>query len=449
MKTSKKVLIGVSSLIGVALIAVGAIWFSLPAGQRNMILFMATGTESYDEYEEVQVIDRNEDDLVSVFDVYPAEPEVNDADVNIRTVTEMVLNEGSGMLKTGMVDTLGVDDYTGWAVLADESGDGPEEYSFGPSPLSYYTSGLAANLHTQVIDAATVLDVEVDNVIVEVVNTFRWDDMSAVDGTGYLDVSTTNILIESDASSLEIQSVIDLALNGWAAGNALATETVVEPHLIINGDNFDTYNASPKTAYTVDSYVDDLMITSVTETPVEPYYLELTEVEDLGILDMLTSMNNLQFEIYAISESAHNEERPYLNEITVNAPSGETWVIYADEFMSTDDTPIAPTSLEYFTLGTSLCLTSQTTLVNAMMEIEYTDYRVEHMFEYSLEDVHTEDMSGSIDVIHTYVIIEADEDEDTLNEFFTRALSLCFAGEGLVNETEMVITTYLNNEVIE
>lgn len=446
MKTSKKVLIAIGTVIGVAVVAVSGYWFSIPQGQRNMILFMAGNNETYENHEEYQVIDRNESELLSSFDAFEAE---GDSNVNIKTVSEMVLNEESSMLKNGMVQTIGVEDYTGWQILADEYGGGEDGYAFAPSPLSYYTAGLASNLHTQVIDAAEILNVEIDSVTVEVLNTFRWDDMSSVDGVGYLDVSTTNIIIDSDATEEDIQAVIELALNGWAPGNALANETVVEPHLIINGDNFEVYSATPGTAKSVDSYVDELQMSSVTDVPREPEYLELTEVEDAGILEMLNSMNDLEFEIFAISESVDKEDRPYLNRVTVLSPSGETWELYADEFMGGDDLPLAPTSLEYFTLGTTLCLTSQTTLVSAMMDIEYTDYRVEHMFEYSLEDMNTTEMSGSIDTIHTYVIIESNESQSTLEEFNSRALSLCFAGEGLVNETKMVINTYINGELMD
>ncbi len=72
------------------------------------------------------------------------------------------------------MQTVGDDDYTGWYAIADEgAGDG---YPFGPSPLSYYTSGMAANLHTQVLKAAEVMDVELDSVTVEVKNDFRWNE---------------------------------------------------------------------------------------------------------------------------------------------------------------------------------------------------------------------------------------------------------------------------------
>lgn len=449
MKTGKKVLIGVGAVVVLAIAVVGGYWFSLPVGQRNMILFMAGSSESYDNYEVRQVVERNDEDLVSSFDVYEASSEEGDADVNIRTVTEMVLNEDSGMLKNGMVDTLGVEGYTGWTILADEMSGDDGSYPFATSPLSYYTAGLASNLHKQVLDAADVLNVDIDSVTVEVLNTFRWNEMSSVDGQGFLDESTTNIMIDSDASEEEIQAVIELALKGWAPGNSLAGETSVEPHLIVDGDNFDTYNASPATTNSDVSTVDGLQLSSVTEEVVLPTFLELTEVEEQSILEMMSGMDIMEFEIYAISESAPTDERPYLNRIYAVSPSGETWELYADEFMFEGDEPVAPTSLEYFTLGTSLCLTSQTTLVSAMMDLDVVDYRVEHMFEYSLENVGTEDMSGGIDLIHTYIIIEANEDQETLDEFMSRALSLCFAGEGLVNETDMEINTYINGDLVE
>jgi uncharacterized OsmC-like protein len=77
----------------------------------------------------------------------------------------MVLNENSGMLKKGNVRTLGEDDYNGWSVLADE-GASVDSYPYGPSPLSYYTAGIAANLHQEILNAAEVMGVELDDVSV-------------------------------------------------------------------------------------------------------------------------------------------------------------------------------------------------------------------------------------------------------------------------------------------
>ncbi len=95
-------------------------------------------------------------------------------------------------------------------------------------------------------------------------------------------------------------------------------------------------------------------------------------------------------------------------------------------------------------MGTALCLTSQTTLVSSMMGLDYTEYRVENQTDYRQEDVNTLDMAGYADTVHSYIVIESDADEEDIETFFYKSLSLCFAGEGLKNATEMDITTYLN-----
>lgn len=446
MKTKNKIMLGIGSFFTVILVALAVIWFSIPEGQRNMILFMAgTGNEKYEDYVEYQVIDRNPNPLEASFEVVPGVT----SNVNIQTIAGPLKNEDSSMLKIGRVETIGIESDNGWQILADEVVSGDNGYPYATSPLSYYTTGLASNLHTQVLDAATILNVDITSVTVEVMNTFRWNEMSTADGAGFLDVSYTNILIDSESSIEEIEAVVDLALKGWASGNALLNETIVEPHLIINGNQFETYPTIVGTSNSVDSFVGDLQLSKVTEEPVLPSTIELTSNEESSILDMLTNMDNLQFEIYSISESVYNEDRPYLNKVTTVSPTGETWELYADEYMFEGDVTVAPTSLEYFTLGTSLCLTSQTTLVIAMMDLDYDDVRVEHTFEYSLENMYTESMEGNIAKIHTYIIIESDEDNQTIEEFFNKSLSLCFAGEGLVNETEMIVQTYLNGSLIE
>lgn len=138
-------------------------------------------------------------------------------------------------------------------------------------------------------------------------------------------------------------------------------------------------------------------------------------------------MSNLEFEIDAIAESANDSERPYLKNVTISSPTFETWQVLSDEFMGEGDQPVAPTSLEYFTMGTSLCLTSQTTLTSSIMGLDYTDYRVEYQFEYRNEDVGTADMAGYMDTIQTYVIVESEESMERLETFYWKSLALCFA----------------------
>lgn len=447
MKIGYKVLIGVAAVLVVAVLAVGIYWFSMPKEARNMMSTMMFGGEKYDNYSVYQVVDYSDEVVMPLaFEPATAEASVGDENVNIATATEMVHSKTSGMLKKGNVRTLGVDDYNGWSVIADE-GATNDGYPYGPSPLSYYTTGIAANLHQQIIKAAEVKDVVLDDVRVEVHNTFYWDEMMSAEGKGYLGVTTTDIIIESSESAAVIEDIKEIALNAWTAGEALANKTEVIPELVVNGDVWDNFRAAPGTTDSDESYVGGYQMSKITEEIVVPTYVELIPQEDQKMsLNIKDTMNNLSFEIYAISESANDSERPYLKNVILSAPSFETWQVLSDEVMYEGDKPAAPTSLEYFTLGTSLCLTSQTTLVSSMMGLGYTDYRVEHQFNYRNENVGTSDMAGYMDTIQTYVIIESDEPMERLETFYSKALALCFAGEGLTQETEMNTTLYLNGK---
>ena len=449
MKKKSKIAIAFTAVMVIVASVAAIIWFSISSEQRIMIAFMMMKGESYNNYQEYQVIERNDEALAPTsFKPSIADTIKGDNNSNIVAITEMVKNEKSKMLKKGMVQTLDFDDYTGWKVLADEGAE-EGEYPFGPSPLSYYTAGLASNLHTQILKAAKVKGIALDNITVEISNTFRWNNMSSINGAGFLDVSTTNISIDSDVEEETVQAIINAALNTWTAGNALKNKTVIEPHLIINGNNFDTYKATAGTSNSEVSFDGDFLLTSVTDIPTKPKYLELKESKDEGIFKMLNTMDNLEFEIFAISESVNNHERPYLNKITISTPSGETWEIYADEFMDKNDKPLAPTSLEYFTLGTALCLTSQTTLVSAMLDLEFTDYRIEDQIDYRQDTIDSTNMVSYIDTVHSYILIESDESQERLERFYNQSLSLCFAGEGLKNATDMKIHYYLNGKLIK
>jgi len=131
MKTGKKIMIAIASILVVAILGVGLYWFSMPVEARNMVFMMMLGGEKYDDYAVYQVVDYSDEVIMPLaFEPTAAEASVGDDNVNIATATEMVLNENSGMLKKGNVRTLGVDDYNGWSVIADE-GASNDGYPYG------------------------------------------------------------------------------------------------------------------------------------------------------------------------------------------------------------------------------------------------------------------------------------------------------------------------------
>ena len=355
MKKKSKIIVSFAAVMVILALAAVIFWFSMPSEQRNMLLFMMTSGESYENYQEYQVVDRNESaPAPTSFEPVAAETTDDDYNSNITVIAGRMLNESSKMFKQASVQINGAADYTGWQLIADE-GAAEGSNPFGPSPLSYLTAGVASNLHTQILRAAEVMDVELDSVKVEVLNTFRWDNMLSVGGAGFLDETYTNIIIESDESEEIIQNLIEIALNSWTAGEALANPTVIEPVLVVNGDNWDNNRTVPGTTQSDVSIVDEITISHVTDVPKKPEYLQLTvEEEDEGLSIDFDAMSNMEFEIFAISESAEDPERPYLKKVTVSTPSPETWEIYSDELNGTDGTPLAPTSLEYLTADTIL-----------------------------------------------------------------------------------------------
>ena len=115
--------ISIAIVIAVTVI-VGVFWFSMPSEQRNMVCFMMKNGKSYDNYQNYQVIDRNNEVLAPT----SFKPSVADTigghnNRNIVAITEMVKNENSKMLKKGMVQATGIDNYTGWHLIADEGAD--------------------------------------------------------------------------------------------------------------------------------------------------------------------------------------------------------------------------------------------------------------------------------------------------------------------------------------
>jgi uncharacterized OsmC-like protein len=444
MQRKNKIKIAIGAvLFAIALVAV-SVWYSMPSEQRNMMLFMMKSGDSYDNYKGYQVIEQNGlAPAPTSFQPVTATTTNNDYNSNITVIAGRMFNERSKMFKQAMVQPNGEKEYTGWHLIADE---GFEEgvNTFGPSPLSYLTSGAAANLHTQILRAAEVMNVELENVKVEVLNKFYWKEMLSDTGAGFLGETHTNIIIESNAPNDTIQRLKNIALNSWTAGEAFGNETTIAPQLVVNGKHWESNRTVPGTSLSDESYVNDLKISHITDKPKKSEYLQQVSKDD-------DDMSNLTFEILAISESAENSDRPQLKKITVsfNTPSSETWELYSDELNGPDGTAIAPTSLEYLTAGTALCLTSQLTLVSAMMGMDLDDFRVEQQIDYRVENVNSTEMTSYADTVHTNVLIESNESAERLNQFYKKSLSLCFAGEAFKGATDMYTHCYLNGRLVK
>ena len=103
---AKKISIGIGAVLAFAVIVASFYWYSMPKEARNMMTFMIFSGEKYAVYEEYQVIERNEEKMKpSGADIIAADSEEGDGNVNISTITEMVKNDNSSMLKKGMVQT--------------------------------------------------------------------------------------------------------------------------------------------------------------------------------------------------------------------------------------------------------------------------------------------------------------------------------------------------------
>ncbi len=72
MTKGKRIAAIVAGVLAVVAIAGSFYWFSMPSEQRNILLFMMLPGESYDEYEEYQVVERNDESLENVFETYEA-----------------------------------------------------------------------------------------------------------------------------------------------------------------------------------------------------------------------------------------------------------------------------------------------------------------------------------------------------------------------------------------
>lgn len=269
------------------------------------------------------------------------------------------------------------------------------------------------------------------------------------DWAGFTDKVVTNIIIDSDEPAENIIALKTMAIKAWSIGESLANKTKIDAANIINGDDWDGKAAQPGQIPSPVSIDNGLTITNTTPA----LQLETIKVKADLEMDMNDFPKEMKFSEIGIAESANDNEHPYLHRIRAKSltKNYETWELYADDSRGYEGLNKAPTSREYFTLGTSFCLMSQLTpnmMYFKKKGIKIDDFSVEHQFNYIENNFMTPSMTGEMTEVTTRILVKSDTDENSANQFANQSLRCCFAGEGIVQETEMETNIYLNGKLL-
>ena len=367
---------------------------------------------------------------------------------NIVTSSERLLNKEAPFLKKGTVTSFGEEQLSAWQCISDEGGAQHEQTA--PNPLTYFAAGVASDLLTQLERGIQVLDLDVEDVKVETKIFFRWTDPMTDKWAGYTDKVIANILVESSEPSEKIEHLKQMALKAWAVGESLANETVIDSAVIINGDHWDGQGARPGNVESPISVDNGFTLTDVTPDVA----LQTVEVEDDFSLDMHQFPASIEFSEIGIAESANDPERPFMHKIRAKSLTENyaTWELYADDSRGYDGISKAPSSWDYFTLGTTFCLMSQLTPNQMYFQkkgVDIDDFRVEHQFNYQQDQFMTPAMTGQFGDVITRIIVKGDAGEGALRDYAMQSLRCCFAGEGIQNETEMESAFFLNGKIVK
>jgi len=367
---------------------------------------------------------------------------------NIITTTQNIRNKEAHFLKKGLVKPVGEKQFSAWELVSDEGGAGHSQTA--PNPLTYYAVGASSSLLTQVERFIQIMDLDVEDVKVESKIFFRWSDAMTANWSGYTDKVIANILIKSSESPEKIKELKKKALQAWAVGEGLTNKTTIDVGILVNADDWAGLEARPGKVESPISIDNGRTITNVTPD----LNLQTIEIEeDLG-LDMGHFPNPFIFTEISIAESAHDARRPYLHKVRAKSltENYQTWELYADDSRGYEGIDTAPTSRDYFTVGTSFCLMSQLTANTMYFQkqgINIDDFRVEHQFNYQQDNFMTPTMTGHLDYVVTRVIVKSDAAKEALTDYAKQALRMCFAGEGVQNETEMESNIYLNGTIVK
>ncbi len=367
---------------------------------------------------------------------------------NIATTTQNILNQEAGFLKKGLVKPIGEEAFSAWELVSDEGG--ADHRQTAPNPLTYYAAGTSSSLLTQLERMIQVMDLEVEEVKVESKISFRWNDPMTDHWTGYTDTVISNILITSNESPEVIRELKERAVEAWAVGEALANETAIDVGISVNSDDWLGIQSAPGAVGSPISMDHGRKITDVTPD----LTLATVEIEPDLSVDMHAFPNPFVFSEISIAESAGDAERPYLHRVRAKSltENYQTWDLLTDDSRGYDGIDAAPTSRDLFTVGTSFCLMSQLTANRFYMMSQgqqIDDFRVEHQFDYQQDNFMTPTMTGHLDGVITRIAVDSDVEEEIAVDYAKQALAMCFAGEGIMNATEMKTSVFLNGENLE
>ncbi|MGD1821325.1 MAG: hypothetical protein ACPKM0_01005 [Pleomorphochaeta sp.] len=363
------------------------------------------------------------------------------------TYSQRLLNEETTMLKT--VDVYNVDNknLSSWQFSSDEGGTDHEQAA--PNPLSFLTAGITSDLLTQLQRGIDVLELDVDSVKVEVQVDFSWRDMMTPNWRGYTDKVLANIIIESNENEEAIEELKEYAINSWASGEGFKNSTSVDADFVVTRD-YEVGQTSNVGSVPSDISLDgDFTLSQKTGSP-DINTFELGE-DVGGDMDMGSMPSEVYFSVVATAVPYEDENREYMNEITVRALQDNYtgWILYADDSYTSKGVDKAPTSWDYVTGGTSLCLMSQLSLMQ-MMFPQVDDFSISHQFLYTQDDFMSDTMSGNtLDNIITRCEVYTQASDEEAKAYFYQSLSCCFAGEAFTGETEMDTNLYLNNSIVE
>lgn len=370
---------------------------------------------------------------------------------NVATSSSRILNRQAPFLKSGIVKPVGEATSSAWEMTSDEGGS--DHNQTAPNPLTYFAAGAASDLLTQVERSAQIMNLDLNDAKVEMKMFFRWADPFSPTWAGYTDKVIAHILIESGESPEKIAELKQKALQAWTIGEGLANKTKIDSATLINGSLWDGRISGPGRVGSPVSVDNGFKLTDITPD----LTLQTVAVEPDLSLQMHDLPANFEFTEIGIAESAHDAQRPCLHKIRAKSLTENyaTWELYSDDSRGYEGMDKAPSSHDYFTLGTSFCLMSQLT-ANQMyfhkQGVMIDDFRVEHQFSYQQDDFMTPAMTGrfnDFNDVTTRIMVKSDADPVTVRNFAAQSLRCCFAGEGIQNETEMETAIYLNGTAVK
>ena len=139
--------------------------------------------------------------------------------------------------------------------------------------------------------------------------------------------------------------------------------------------------------------------------------------------------------------------------LTLNLPTWSDWEVICDEGTAGGGTDQAPSPLGYLSLGIAFCLLTHLKENIDQLGLKVRSVVIEQKIgfatTYNFAGTHPSENKASTDFMETNVVIDSDEDPETLAQLIGWSEDACFAANAVATATATSLSVVVNGEKLK